>query len=340
MKKFNLLFTSNKNIIARKDGETVDYKAILTGVIAKLYKEANGELAALLQSDTATAKEITDKILDADKTRIAGFAGKFQEGYKKAEAKVWADVETAIKSKFGIDEDAEGYELTGNELVDFVVKKQTAEGSKATGANKDLSKLTAAEIKALPGYHEIEKETKATIKKLKEDGEKALKEVEERFGKESVFTDFTKEALAALKELNPVESTIPKIAQNIQAKFLEEFKGYEIRKNEDGTFTFLKDNKVVEDGHGNSLDWKEHIKNTAAGFYEFAENNGGANSGSSQTAGKEAKEGGKLTYPTGVVAPKTFEEYTKLIRSKETSVEDRKVIQQVWNENNSNTGDL
>lgn len=342
MKKYNLLFKSNRNIYQRKDGGKVDLMAVLTGVLPKLYKDGNGELLALLQSEDATAETITAKILELDKARIASFSGKFQEGYAKAKGEIRAEMETAIKSKFKIEEGAEGYDLTGNELVDFIVAQKTGEGSPTGGA--DLQKLTADQIKALPGYHAIEKETKKAIKDLTETHTKALKDLEESFKSESVFSEFTKEAIKALQELKPVIPGSAKVAQTLEAKFLEEFKNYNIRKNEDGTFTFLdKEGKIIEDGHGHSVDWKEHVKSKAADYYEFQENNGGANAGEQNKkpgGGEQSKPGAKATYPQGITPPKDFGEYTKLVNNKEIPLDQRLQIQQAYKDQNSATGDL
>lgn len=346
MKKANIVSVKAFHY-ARKDGSsTVDYKAILTGVMSKLYKGDKGkEVVTLLNSDDATPEAIQEAILDADKARIADLnKGKtFQDGYSKAKKEERAALEAEIKSKYGIDEESEGHELTGPELIEFVVKDQAGQAA-GKAAGKDVSKLTADEIKALPGYVAIAKDFKKQLADTEKTWSEKYNGLESAHKNEATFGKFSAFALSKLNEFNPIVSKTATVAQTHQKNFLNALKeGRTIRENEDGTFSLLTpDGKIVEDGHGNPLDPADLVKSVAANFYEFQASNGGGNSGNNNNGGRSgasAQGKGKVAYPTGYSSPKNEEEYAKVMMDMSIDRATRNAYSAAYNSEASATGE-
>lgn len=334
---FSLQFS---RITPRKDGgSAIDYKEVLKGVMSKLNKADSGKFIDLIENDDTTEEDLTNAFLDADKARIAKLAkgSTFQDGYKKAKAEERAAFETEIKSQNGIDEGSEGYDLTGTELIDFIIQEKTTETvSKTSG--KDPKTLTTDEIRALPNYNAIAKEHKKQLTEMETQWKDKVSKIENDQNTEKVFSSLSEKALEELAGLNPVLPGSEKVANTHKQNFINALKGHydELRKDDDGEFTFLKEGKVLTDDHGNPITHRDLVKRVAPDFFEFSENNGGQNSGA------DPKKKGTIStkgYPQGYSRPKNLDEYAKIIQDKSIPLPIRNQFKDAYNNENSATGD-
>lgn len=333
-------------LVSRADGtDNIDYAEVLKGVLSKLYKKDIGKLTALLENGETTSDSLMAAILEADQARTKTLTGeedgkptKFQQGYAKAKAEERAKFEAELKEEYGIDEEHEAHSLSGSELIKAIVSAKATEGAKKT---KGASELTEDEIKATPAYKMLEKKWKKEISDKESEFNTQLENVKKGYQQEQTFSSFAEDALKELNALNPVFAKNSTVAQTQQKNFLNAFKGLEIRKDEDGGYTFMKDGKALEDGHANLKDWKEHVKEIAGQHFEFSNNNGGGNSGNNNE-GKEGKGqqsgGGSVKYPDGYSRPKNEQEYYKITSDKSIPVATRVQISEAWNAENSPTG--
>lgn len=296
-----------------------DAKKLLRALLAKAYKKQDTEIDPILSDDTddQTAETI---LTGWDQNRVAELqkpkpGTTFQDGYKKAKAEVLTDLEGQIKTKFGIDED-----LTGMDLIERVATKATpGEGS---------AKLTDDQVRAHPVYQTAEQAFKKQLKEKDTTWEAKLKEVETGYNKDKTFSTVSKKALEVLTGMNPVLPADPKVAQTWQNKFVDAFREYDYEVQDGNRIVVMKDGKVVNDPHGNSLEFEDLIKSKAPEFFEFKANNGGGNAGNGKPgdSGNQGGAGGNKGYPAGVVKPKTMDDLTKLVNDPKLSLDDRNTI--------------
>lgn len=326
----------------RKDGSVIlDAKAVLTGVVSKLYKN-DANLLSLINSDTTTTEQLSSALLEADVARVAELTNgnTFQDGYKKAKKEERAAVEAELKTKYGIQKGDEGFDLEGQALLEFVVAKNT----KSDKPGGDASKLTADQIKALPGYAAIDRDFKLQLQKVAEDADNKVKALNEEFEEKTTFGSLAEIALSELKSLNPVLATDPKVAKTRETKFLADLKSGEkkFRKNDDGTFTILdKDGNAAKDKHGNLIELSDYIKGVASEHYEFAANNGGDNSGNDNNDSKDKSvdpSSKAKGYPQGYVKPKNVDEYAKIVNDQTIDRAIRTQYSEAYHAENSATG--
>lgn len=302
-----------------------DASKLLRGLLVKAYKMADGEIDALLDAKTTDAEGET-LVVDKDKTRIAELtkpkAGQtFQDGYKKAKAEVLTELEGQIKEKYEIESDA-----TGLELVETVV----AEKAK-TGKPKDL---TDDDVRKHPAYQAAEKAHKNALKEANTTWEAKLNEQQTQFKKGEAFSAVSKKALDILGTMNPVLPANATVAANLQSAFLNVLKGYDYDLQDNGNrIVVMKEGKVVDDGHGHSLEFEKLVKDSAGGYFEFKANNGGGNAGNGKP-GEGGNGGGggnnNPAYPAGITKPKTWDEVTKIANDTSLPAKDRETVLKVW----------
>lgn len=300
------------------------FEKLLRALLSKVYKKTDTEIEAILSNTDENAAE-TD-LLEIDRARVSELqkpkpGQTFQDGYKKAKGEVLAQLEKEAKEKFGIDSDAQGLDL-----IDEIVTAKAGEGVKG-----DVSKLTTEDLKKLPQYQAIQREHVKQLNQAKIEAENRIKEIEAGYKKAEIFGSVAKDARSLLTSLNPVLPKDQKVADRQINAFLDTFKGYEWQ-DQDGVKVPVKDGQVATDSHGNALTLDDLVKTSAAEWFEFAANNGGANAGNGKAGeGSQGQQGaGTKAYPANVQKPKTFEELSTTLDRADIKAEDKQVILQTW----------
>lgn len=307
----------------------MDYKSILTGLLSKAYKMDNGKIAELLQDgEDVDQGKVLDELLNFDASRVDNIkktidtSGKFQEGYAKAKKEVREDFEKEIKEKYQIESDKIGTDLIDSVLTDRLSKVETK------------GKLTDDDVKRHPVFQDLESRYKTDIKAKENEWMEKVNEIQNQHKTEKTFSVVRNKGLQMLDSLNPVLPTNAEIAGNQKNWFLNALKDYEFDLQENDRIVVMKDGKVVTDQHGNSLDFPELIKGTASKFFEFQQNNGGANSGN----GNEGVQQGSNSngYPAGIAKPKNLEELNSILRDTKIDLSDRQKVAETYEKENSN----
>jgi hypothetical protein len=301
----------------------VNHEKLLRALLAKAYKMQDGEIDEILNSSDDNAHDTgLQTILDKDAARITALktpkAGTtFQDGYKKGKSEVLSEFEKDLKEKFDIESDAQGIEL-----VEAVISSKVK-----AGKPKDL---TDDDIKRHPVYQNLEKTSKKALADKETEFTTKLTEQEKGFKKAQTFQTVGEKALTVLDSLNPVLSSNPKVAATQRKTFLDQFKGFEFEIQGDRVLV-SKDGKLLEDGHGHSMEFDALVKQNAADYFDFKANNGGKNAGN----GADDKDkgtppaGGQKGYPAGF-APKTFAEVAAFANDSTKPIAERQAAAETW----------
>lgn len=304
----------------------MDYKKILTGVLAKTLNIGDGEAAELIKDgENITEETITSSILDKDKERVKVLTNSkkeehFQDGYKKAKKEERAKLEEEVKAEFGIESDKTGIDL----IKDVVTAQSKSDGGKEGVTDEDI-------MKSKP-YQDLLKTKKDELATQKTEFENQINTLKSEQMAEKNFAFVGKTAIEKLAGLNPVVSGNAEIASNIQNLFIKSITDkYDIVEKDGKTEVLGKDGKVAIDAHGNPLNYDELVKSHATKFYEFKANNGGSNAGNSGEGGSGGSGSGGAGYPANVQKPKTLEELNKLLNDESISAADRVTISETYN---------
>lgn len=314
----------------------MDYEKILRGLLSGPYKMDEGRISEILtQTDETSALA---ELLSADKDRVSKLQpkddgkSKFQEGYAKAKKEERTLFEKELKEEYGIESD-----LTGKDLIEQIVTTKAGEASK----RKPGEGISEDEIKASKTYRDAEKRFKKELEEKEEAWKTKLQETETGFQAKQTKAAFQSNVLAMLDELKPVLPKDDGKARKLREAFLREFDDIDEIRAEDGGFVLLKGGKVLDDGHGNSVSWKDLAKTRATGFFEFPANNGGSNAGNSNQQGggsnNGAAGGGKKGYPEGINKPTNLAEYSKIVSDRSIPLEKRQQVKEAWNEESGRT---
>lgn len=303
----------------------MNYKELITGLLSRAYKMDDGKIAELLQDGKEDVKpdDVLSEILTLDASRVENIkknidvSGKFQEGYAKAKKEEREAFEKEIREKYGIESDK-----IGTDLIDSIITDRLSKVDKK-------GKLTDDDIIRHPVYQDLESRYKTDLKKKDEEWMTKVEEIQTNHKMEKTFSVVKDKGLNLLDSLNPVLPSNPEIASNQKGWFLNALKDFDFDLQED-RIVVMKEGKVVTDQHGNSLDFPDLIKSTASKFFEFRQNNGGSNSGNNND-GQQQSSG----YPAGVTKPKNIEELNQVLRDTNISVEDRQIIAEVYEKENS-----
>lgn len=315
----------------------IDHAKLLRALLAKAYKMQDGDIDEILNSSADDAHEAAQTaILDKDAARITELkkpkdGQSFQDGYKKAKSEVLTQFEKDLREKYEIEDD----KLIGVDLVEAVV------AARSKGAKP--KELTDDDVKRHPVYQSLDKATKKQIKDLETDYTGKLAEKDKESARNQTFSTVSEKVMEVFTALNPVIPGNPKVAANLQKTFLDRFRGFEYEIQDNGKRILVsKDGKLLEDGHGHSLDFDALIKEQAAELFEFKANNGGQNAGnggkggSGGTGGTGGAAGGASGgapakgYPAGWVVPKTFAELNTLVNDSTKPIAERLQAKDQW----------
>jgi len=207
--------------------------------MASLYNEA-GELVSL----TAAEK--------ADTARVAKLKDDNDSQYKRGQKEVASKLEAKLKDKYDIES-----ELTGVELIDHILSEEI---KKVKGNGEDIT--------AHPEYIKLKLENDKSLKAKDKEWQKKLEDVEVSHSKQLIFSKVRDRAFAELDNLKPILPDDARKAQKWREKFIDEFKSFDYQE-QDGKFIILKDGKPMQDSHGYTKSFEEHVKETASDFFEF-----------------------------------------------------------------------
>lgn len=286
-------------------------KLILAGLLTTVYKMSDGEAAELLEKadgDDFDAEATLADLVGKDKARISKIStDKFDQGRNKGKADGLSALETQVREQYGIADDS----VKGLDLIKAV---------HALDREKNKAGVTEDDVKKSPSYIALQKKLDDLAKDVDNRVNAAKVEVETKFDKERTLNKAKAEALKEFRLLNPVLSEDPKKAEKQEAIFLKELDGYDYDETEDGQFIIKKDDKALDDGHGNLVDFKTMIKTTASTMFDFKQ---------SQDRGAP----GNITPPTpgAIRVPKTEDEYIKTIGDSSIPIEERNQIKEAWN---------
>lgn len=284
------------------------------------------EIASILfdikEDETGEIKTDALKILlDKSAVRVAEFKAKetqaHDRGHSKAKAESISKFETELKEKFGITSEKQGIEL-----IEFAV----AEKLKGQGVDLDEEKIKRSSIY----LNTIDRLTKEKELAIKAEVDK-FNELETKIQKESTFKTIAEQANEVLNLLKPIlpegKTADGKSKADIQKeRFLRELGsdfGFEIK---DGKTLVTKDGKILEDAHGNMIDFKEIVKQRASELWDFQEGQQRAGTGNKND---DASSGANKKY--NGPAPKDATEYSTMI-AKATTLEEKQGIMQMWEE--------
>lgn len=258
----------------------MDYLKIIKGLLSKAYKFDDGKIAELLkEADGVNEENILSSLLTEDAARVTILktpkSGEtYNDGYAKAKKEVLTDLENQIKTAHGIQSDKKGVEL-----IDEIITAKSSNGGKDGEITDDV-------VKRHPAFIQMEKDFKKQVSDKEKELETKTKEYETSISKISTFTNVKSKADGIFQALKPILPKNAKVAQNIKNQFYKELEGYDFEQQADGSYLVSKDGKRLEDGHGHSRDFNEIIESIAGNYFEFEENNGGANAGNNNDKDK------------------------------------------------------
>lgn len=303
-----------------ENNSNLDLSKVVTGLLSKAYKIDSGKIAEILNGENATTDSVLKEILTEDAARIErlkgdNFEGTYQQAYAKAKKEVLTARETELKEKYGIDS-----EKTGLDLIDAIITEKSAQAAK--GATPDENT-----VKTSPAYIALEKQLKKQVSDTEKTWSEKYNALEAQRNADKVFAGVKAKAETLLKGLNPVESKNPNVAANIKNQFFAALEqGYKFETAQDGT-VIIKDaeGNVKSDAHGHNLTLDALVKDVSSNYYDFAENNGGANAGNENGDGKQG------AYQGATPQFKTEAEVMKYATDESVPLEARNKALETWN---------
>lgn len=289
---------------------------ILHGLLSRAYNIDNGKIEELLKdlnNEDSNQEEILNKILELDAQRVERIkssvdtSGKFQEGYAKAKKEERSIFENEIKKAFGIDESTN---IMGVDLVKEIVKQ-----SSPNEVNEDT-------IKRHPVFQSRESELRNQIDTIKREYEDKINEINRNHVRSKTLSDVKQKAVNIFESLNPVLASDSKVAANQKSLFLQQFDNYEYEIQDDRVVV-LKDGKVLEDQHGNSVNFNDLVQEKTMSLFELRKNNGGGNAGNDRAEGD----------PVNVQMPKNEDELFEIMNDESIDLDKRIEIADAYNKN-------
>ena len=273
------------------------------------------EVADLLEKTDET--EILDKILEADKERVASFKtrekARFDDGHKKGVSETLNKFEKSLREKYEIPD----ADLQGEELIEAIVTKKAPE--------KQTSKtITVDDIKKSPAYIDMQREFDKKIKETNDQWQTKLSEQEKSWNRDKTLTSVKEKALEYLAELNPELPADPKIAAKHKQWFLNELEQYEYEVQPDGSLVVKdKEGKPAEDAHGAMRSFTDIVKDHATQSFTFAKSQ--SRTAPANGGGTNQNQGGGGSGKT-LPKPKTLDELTGFVNSKDYTQDEKSTI--------------
>jgi hypothetical protein len=304
-------------------------KAIITAVLSTLYKMDTEEIAEALKDSDApeTSNKDADIIatitkLDAD--RVKGFneraKKRFDDGHKKGKSESLSDLEQELRDEYSVDD----ANLKGLDLVKHIATQVETKAAQSKGGK--AGDLTEEAVRKSAIYLDLEKKLAKRESELLKEKEDAVNNLQKEYSQKETKQKVSEKALQILDGLNPVLPEDATKSQRMKQLFIQSEilnNGIEIAENGD-ILLLDADGKPREDEHGHTLKFEDFVKTAANSTFEFQvakdrKSPGNGNDGKNNPP-KTGKDGRSL--PT----PKTLEELTQLVQSKDYSVDERQAI--------------
>jgi len=286
-----------------------DLKELTLGFFGKTLNITDDEVAALLfeNADEGTIKDgALESLLAKDSNRIQKFKDErqtyYDNGFKKAQKESLSKLEEQIKETFEISSDAKGIDLI-QEIVNTKV---------SSTENFDEEK-----VKVHPLFTKTVNELTKKIKDTEGIWEQKFDAREKDLAKQNTFQDIKNKARLLLENLKPILPSDSTKADKQLSFFYNELNGFEF-ENQDGTIIIMKDGKLLEDKHGNRINFDAFIKDNAATIWDFQ-------TGTAKTGTGNGKDGKTKDAIEGqgqdIKAPKDKAEFSRMIAEAKTSEE-------------------
>ncbi len=248
---------------------------------------------------------------------------RFDRGFQKAQGEILNKLEKEIRTEFDID----NADLKGVDLVKHVAEKVKEDAAKTA----PKSKLTDDDVKKHPVYLELEKAKTKEIQTVKTEYETKIKAEQDAREYEKTLAVVTDKAKAYFKELG--EAVLPddaNVAERIVQKLLiEEIKaGRKFEPNGDDFIALKEDGTREEDKAGNAKTLKDIVAEVAKTNFQFKAGSDKKfpGNGGDPTPPKPGAGGGKYKG----AAPKTSDDYVKLLLSPDLSSDEKLEIRDVY----------
>lgn len=293
-----------------------EFKKLVIGFFGKTLNLTADEVAATI-FENADATEIKSDALEILLSRDASRVQKFKDerqtyhdnGYKKAQKEALTKLENEIKDKFEITSDSKGLDLI-QEIVN--TKVSSTDG------------LEDEKVKIHPLYTKTVNELNKKIKETEHVWQDKYETREKDLAKQNAFQGVKSKAKSILESLKPILPTENTKAEKQLTWFFQELGQFEFEE-QDGTIIIMKDGKLLEDGHGNRINFDSFIKDKAASIWDFQQGTAKAGTGN----GKEGRTQSAQSGGSDIKAPKDKTEYVKMIAEAKTG-EERVAIADAW----------
>lgn len=239
---------------------------ILLGYLGKTLNMPTEQLAELLykkSDDGATTTEVAEdalsKILALDAERVQKLKPNtkeyFDNGYKKAQSEVAAQIEKMFRSKFGVDPEGQ---LQGEALADAIKAAFSDQTQKPE------------KVKVHPEYLALERQMREALEAQKSEFEKQVEAMKSEAEREKTWSGVSSSIRDALMSLNPVLPSDTAKADRLINLFMQEFRGFDYQRDENDGFLPIKEGKRVEDQHGYPRKLADLVRERAEQMFEFA----------------------------------------------------------------------
>lgn len=294
-----------------------DLNKLLSAFFGRTLNLTDAEVAELLYSNsdgTELKPDALDNILNKDTLRIQKFKDERQvyhdNGYKKAQKEALTKLENDIKEAFEISSDSKG--------IDLIQEIVNAKVSTTEGMAEEKVKVHPTYTKAINELNKKIKETEGAWKDKYEAREKDL-------SKQNAFQGVKSKAKNILESLKPILPSDNTKAEKQLTWFFQELGQFEF-DDQEGTILIMKDGKLLEDGHGNRINFDAFIKEKAASIWDFQQ-------GTAKTGTGNGKDGKALPAivagQTDLKVPKDKLELSRMISEAKTP-EERVAISDAW----------
>lgn len=287
-------------------------KELLSAFLSQTLKMDESGVASLYNEAGEVKPEALDTLLKLDIEKVARLKPDVEkikiDQYKKGVSDSLTKLEKEFKEKTGFVSDKLGVEL----FLDYA-----AEQAKST------SRVTEDVIKKHPVYI-------TALDKLKQEREEAIKAEQEKLtqfqqelSKKETFNSVSKKAVELFLSFNPVLSPDQLKAKNQINDFVEKLKNadYDIQGEK---IIITKEGKLLEDGHGNRVEFDKFVRGIADTYYDFHKSDP-KNSPNNGNQGQQQPRNGST-----VVVPKSEAEYNKVILDKSIPLEERTKISEAY----------
>lgn len=245
--------------------------------LASLYNEA-GELTDFSLIEQKDAERI--KKLSTDKTN------QYNRGLKEGAEKV----EKAIKEKYEVESD-----LIGVELFDHVIETKLS----------NVKDKSGTDIMAHPEVIKLVNQHSKALKDKDKEKEEAVKKIQSEIESNNLFKQVEDSALVRFESLNPILPADAKKAKALKDILVADLKKNKYQKVGDDYVVLNEDGTPLQDEHGHSITFEDHVKGHAERYFDFKAAEDRSSSGNNNQQNGQSKK---------VRMPKDEAEYQEMMK--------------------------